>query len=140
MKIFDSHTHLNDDQLMPDAAKYNQHAQQLGVVKLANVGSNTKLNNASLALAHQFDNMYSIIGWHPEDSIYFHQKEADELIQQLADDKVVALGEIGMDFYQQQSLKESRNGCFANKSKLPNSLNCRFRCIIEMRLKIPIAF
>lgn len=131
MKIFDSHTHLNDDQLMPDAAKYNQHAQQLGVVKLANVGSNTKLNNASLALAHQFDNMYSIIGWHPEDSIYFHQKEADELIQQLADDKVVALGEIGMDFYQQQSPKRIQERVFreqieiAKQLKLPISVHNR---------------
>ncbi|MGF2384362.1 TatD family hydrolase [Lentilactobacillus otakiensis] len=103
MKIFDSHTHLNDEHLYPEADKYFKHAQNLGVVKIANVGSNQKLNDLSLELSAKYPDMYSIIGWHPEDSIYYHEEQEKLLIEQLQSPKVVALGEIGLDYHQTTS-------------------------------------
>ncbi|GAA3184028.1 TatD family hydrolase [Lentilactobacillus kefiri] len=100
MKIFDSHTHLNDEHLYPEADKYFKHAQSLGVVKIANVGSNQKLNDLSLELSAKYADMYSIIGWHPEDSIYYHEEQEKLLIEQLQSPKVVGLGEIGLDYHQ----------------------------------------
>ncbi|GAD17515.1 TatD family hydrolase [Lentilactobacillus otakiensis DSM 19908 = JCM 15040] len=103
MKIFDSHTHLNDEHLYPEADKYFKHAQNLGVAKIANVGSNQKLNDLSLELSAKYPDMYSIIGWHPEDSIYYHEEQEKLLIEQLQSPKVVALGEIGLDYHQTTS-------------------------------------
>ena len=131
MKIFDSHTHLNDSQLFPDAKQYQDHAKKLGVVKIANVGSNTELNARSLELAHEYTDMYSIIGWHPEDSLGFDQSAADLLVDQLADPKVVAVGEIGMDFYQTTASKKVQERVFreqieiAKQLKLPISVHNR---------------
>lgn len=131
MKIFDSHTHLNDSQLFPEAEQYQEHARKLGVVKIANVGSNTELNAKSLELAHQYADMYSILGWHPEDSLNFDQQAADVLIEQLADPKAVAVGEIGMDFYQTTSPKKVQERVFreqiqiAKQLKLPISVHNR---------------
>lgn len=106
MKIFDSHTHLNDEHLYPEADRYFKHAQNLGVVKIANVGSNQKLNDLSLELSARYPDMYSIIGWHPEDSIYYHEEQEKLLIEQLQSPKVVALGEIGLDYHQTTSPRE----------------------------------
>ncbi|AQW21702.1 hydrolase TatD [Lentilactobacillus curieae] len=103
MKIFDSHTHLNDDILYQDVEGYFAHAQKLGVKKIANVGSNQKLNERSLELADKYPDMYSIIGWHPEDAIYFKDEQEKWLVKNLENERVVAIGEIGLDYYQTAS-------------------------------------
>ncbi len=123
MKIFDSHTHLNDSQLYPQADQYFQHAQNLGVVKIANVGSNQKLNDLSLELAAQYDDMYSIIGWHPEDSIHYHEAEEKLLIEQLQSPKVVALGEIGLDYHQTTSPREVQKRVFKRQIDIAKQLH-----------------
>ncbi|WP_429970496.1 TatD family hydrolase [Fructilactobacillus sp. Tb1] len=106
MKIFDSHTHLNGEQFDGHVKEYFDHAKKLGVVKVANVGSNYDLNQRAIELAHEYDDMYAIVGWHPEDSIHYDAAAETKLEEQLADDKVVALGEIGMDFFQKTSPKD----------------------------------
>ncbi|EPC71157.1 putative deoxyribonuclease YabD, partial [Lacticaseibacillus paracasei subsp. paracasei Lpp126] len=98
MDIFDSHTHLNDTPYQGKEAEYIENARQLGVKKMAIVGSDTALNAGALALAHQYDNLYAIVGWHPESSKDYDAAKEALLIKQLADSKVVALGEIGLDY------------------------------------------
>ncbi|MBV0929631.1 TatD family hydrolase [Lentilactobacillus sp. IMAU92037] len=123
MKIFDSHTHLNDETLYPEAAKYFKHAQNLGVVKLANVGSNQALNDRSLELAAHYPDMYSIIGWHPEDSIYYHEEQEKLLIEQLQSPKVVALGEIGLDYHQTTSPRHIQKEVFKHQIDIAKQLH-----------------
>lgn len=123
MKIFDSHTHLNDETLYPEAAKYFKHAQNLGVVKLANVGSNQALNDRSLELAAHYPDMYSIIGWHPEDSIYYHEEQEKLLIEQLQSPKVVALGEIGLDYHQTTSPRHIQKKVFKHQIDIAKQLH-----------------
>ncbi len=123
MKIFDSHTHLNDDHLYPEAEKYQDHAAKLGVVKLANVGSNQQLNDRSLELASRYNNMYAIIGWHPEDAIHFHTTERELLIEQLQQPKVVALGEIGLDYYQKTTPVDTQKQVFREQLDIAKQLH-----------------
>ncbi|WP_268913909.1 TatD family hydrolase [Lentilactobacillus sp. SPB1-3] len=131
MKIFDSHTHLNDDALYEDVNGYFEHAQKLGVEKIANVGSNQVLNERSIALAEQHADMYSIIGWHPEDAIYFKEEQEQWLIDQLSNPKVVAIGEIGLDYYQTTSPRAVQKAVFkrqleiAKEYHLPVSIHNR---------------
>lgn len=123
MKIFDSHTHLNDEHLYPEAAKYFKHAQNLGIVKLANVGSNQQLNDRSLELAAQYPDMYSIIGWHPEDSIHYHEQQEQLLIEQLQSQKVVAVGEIGLDYHQTTSPRDVQKRVFKRQIDIAKQLH-----------------
>jgi len=58
----------------------------------------SKINDLSLELSAKYADMYSIIGWHPEDSIYYHEEQEKLLIEQLQSPKVVGLGEIGLDY------------------------------------------
>ncbi|GAY74214.1 putative deoxyribonuclease YcfH [Lentilactobacillus kosonis] len=131
MKIFDSHTHLNDDMLYKDVTSYFNHAQKLGVKKIANVGSNQKLNERSIELAEQHPDMYAIIGWHPEDSIYFKEDQEQWLIDQLTNPKVIAIGEIGLDYYQTNAPRSIQKAVFkrqleiAKEYHLPVSIHNR---------------
>ncbi|EEI19772.1 hydrolase, TatD family [Lentilactobacillus buchneri ATCC 11577] len=123
MKIFDSHTHLNDDHLYSQADRYAEHAKSLGVVKLANVGSNQVLNDRSLALSAKYNDMYSIIGWHPEDSIHFHDEQKQLLIEQLQSPKVIAVGEIGLDYYQTTSPRSIQKRVFKDQIDIAKQLH-----------------
>lgn len=123
MQIFDSHTHLNDDDLLNNIDQYVEHAERLGVSKLANVGSNQKLNQKSIELAHKYSNMYSIIGWHPEDAIDFGEEQEKWLIDNLSDPKVVALGEIGLDYHQDRSPKDVQKSVFKRQIEIAKQMH-----------------
>ena len=122
MDIFDSHTHLNDTPYQGKEAEYIENARQLGVKKMAIVGSDTALNAGALALAHQYDNLYAIVGWHPESSKDYDAAKEALLIKQLADSKVVALGEIGLDYHWDTSPREIQRRVFRRQLEIARSL------------------
>ena len=112
MDIFDSHTHLNDTPYHGKEASYIEAARKLGVKKMAIVGSDTTLNAGALQLAHQYVNLYAIVGWHPESSKDYDAAKEAVLLEQLADPKVVALGEIGLDYHWNTSPREIQRRVF----------------------------
>jgi TatD DNase family protein len=123
MRIFDSHTHLNDNAFRGNVKEYIEHAAKLGVTKMAIVGSNRQMNEEAIALAHQYDNLYAIVGWHPEDALNYDDKEELILRKQLKDPKVVALGEIGLDYFQQVTPKKVQLKVFKRQIKIAKELD-----------------
>lgn len=123
MDIFDSHTHLNDTPYHGKEASYIEAARQLGVKKMAIVGSDTTLNAGALQLAHQYANLYAIVGWHPESSKDYDAAKEAVLLEQLADPKVVALGEIGLDYHWNTSPREIQRRVFRRQLELARSLH-----------------
>lgn len=123
MQIFDSHTHLNDDAFRDNVAAYIDHAKRLGVTKMAIVGSNRAMNEEAIELAHQYDNLYAIIGFHPEEALNYNDEEEALLRQQLTDEKVVGLGEIGLDYYQNQAPKAAQFNVFKRQIKIAQEMN-----------------
>lgn len=123
MKIFDSHTHLNDEAFLGQEATYVQRAAQLGAVKMAMVGSNTKLNAGALKLAADFPQLYAIIGWHPEDAKDFDAVAEQELRQQLQLPKVIAVGEIGLDYHWDTSPRDVQRTVFRKQLALAKELD-----------------
>lgn len=131
MHIFDSHTHLNDDAFWGNEQKYIEHAQKLGVIATAQVGSNTILNERAIQLAEKYPHTYAIVGWHPEDAKDFHEAERIKLLEQLRNPKVVALGEIGLDYHWDTSPQKVQRQVFeeqlqiAIEQNLPISIHNR---------------
>ncbi|KRM71292.1 TatD family hydrolase [Lacticaseibacillus brantae] len=131
MEIFDSHTHLNDTPYAGHEAEYVADAKQLGVTEMAIVGSDTGLNDGALTLAHEFDNLYAIVGWHPESAKDYTPATEAILEQQLQDDKVVALGEIGLDYHWDSSPRDVQKRVFerqlaiAREQHIPVSIHSR---------------
>ena len=103
LKIYDSHTHLNDDCFYHDVPAYLARARHYGVVTMNMVGSNQVLNERALQLAHQYSELRAIVGWHPEDAKDYAQKAQTTLRAQLVDSCVVGIGEIGLDYHRATS-------------------------------------
>lgn len=131
-QIYDSHTHLNDTPFYDDVPAFENRAAHYGVTQMNIVGSNAVLNQRALTLGRQYPNLHPIIGWHPEDIKDFSAAAKAELWQQLQDPRVVAVGEIGLDYYNdQQSPHDRQQALFAEQLewarqlKLPVSIHCR---------------
>ena len=110
--IFDSHTHLNAEQFNEDIPETIQRAQEMGVTKMAVVGFDTPTIEKSLQLSHDYPNIYSIIGWHPTEAGSYTKEIENKLQEQLTLPKVVALGEIGLDYHWMEDPKEVQDKVF----------------------------
>ncbi|WP_223703294.1 TatD family hydrolase [Sutcliffiella deserti] len=123
--LFDTHVHLNADQYEDDLQEVIDRAQQEKVTNMVVVGFDRKTIKRAMELVEQYDFIYAAVGWHPVDAI--DMKEEDlEWIEQLAQhDKVVAIGEMGLDYHWDKSPKEIQKEVFrkqirlAKKVKLP---------------------
>ncbi|WP_407894805.1 TatD family hydrolase [Lacticaseibacillus sp. N501-2] len=123
MQIFDSHTHLNDTPYAGQEAQFVQQAADLDVKKMAIVGSDTNLNAGAMRLAAEFSNLYAIVGWHPESSKDYTPAAEKLLMAQLADDKTVALGEIGLDYHWNTSPREIQRRVFKRQLAIARDLH-----------------
>ncbi|WP_395387376.1 TatD family hydrolase [Pediococcus parvulus] len=123
MQLFDSHTHLNDPAFLGHEKAYIEHAHKLGIQKMAMVGSNAEFNASAIKLAHQYEDIYAVVGWHPEDSKYFHEDQAEILRAQLQNSKVVALGEIGLDYYETKSPRKIQRRVFEEQLELASKVH-----------------
>lgn len=123
MQIFDSHTHLNDEPYAGQEAEYVQNAADLGVTEMAIVGSDTNLNAGAVRLSQQFKNLYAIVGWHPESAKDYTPAAEKLLLEQLALDKTVAMGEIGLDYHWDTSPRDVQRTVFKRQLELAAELN-----------------
>ena len=108
IEIFDTHTHLNVDNFAGKEQEEIDFAAELGVVKMNIVGFDKPTINKSLALSERYDQLYSTIGWHPTEAGSYSQEIEDMIVSQLDNPKVVALGEIGLDYYWMEDPKETQ--------------------------------
>ena len=67
IKIYDSHTHLNDEAFYGDVGAFLARAKHYGVTELNMIGSNRLLNDRALKLASTYPGLHAVIGFHPED-------------------------------------------------------------------------
>ncbi|MBA5255621.1 TatD family hydrolase [Enterococcus hirae] len=121
--IFDSHTHLNAEQFNDDIPETIERAKELGVTKMAVVGFNTPTIEKSLQLSHDYSNIYSIIGWHPTEAGSYTKDIEKKLQEQLTMPKVVALGEIGLDYYWMEDPKEVQAEVFRRQIAIAKEMN-----------------
>lgn len=129
--IFDTHTHLNTEQFKDDVPETIARAQELGVTEMAVVGFDPATIEKSLELSHDYADIYSIIGWHPTEAGSYSKEIERELQEKLTLPKVVALGEIGLDYYWMEDPKDVQATVFrrqiaiAREMKLPISVHTR---------------
>lgn len=129
--IFDSHTHLNIEQFDKDISATISRAKEVGVTKMAVVGFDKLTIEKSLQLSRDYPNIYSIIGWHPTEVASYTKVIEKKLQEQLTQPKVVALGEIGLDYHWMESPKEVQLKIFrrqisiAKEIGLPISVHTR---------------
>jgi TatD DNase family protein len=101
MKLFDSHAHLDFEPLSTEKAEVVERAYKAGVERILNVGTSVRKSEEAAEIADMFPIVYAAVGIHPHDAeVTVDVESAVEKIRELAaQDKVVAIGEIGLDFF-----------------------------------------
>lgn len=129
--LFDTHTHLNAEQFNNDIPETIKKAAEHDVTRMAVVGFDTPTIDKSLALSQEYDHIYSIVGWHPTESHSYTDAIEEKLYHQLQLPKIVAMGEMGLDYHWPDSTKEEQFEAFrrqiriAKELKLPVSIHNR---------------
>jgi len=120
--LTDSHTHLNAEQFNEDREEVIQRALEAGVTRIVNVGFNRETIPSSIALAEQYDFIYSTVGWHPVDAIDMQPGDLAWIEELCKHEKVVAIGEIGLDYYWDKSPKDVQQRVFRDQIRLARKL------------------
>ncbi|WP_208559897.1 TatD family hydrolase [Marinilactibacillus kalidii] len=121
--FFDTHTHLNVDQFKGEETALIEEARKQQVNKMAIVGFDTPTIDKALQLSRDHEGVYAIIGWHPTDSETYSDEVEEKLIQQLKLPKVVAMGEMGLDYYWDTASKKAQHEAFKRQISVAKSMN-----------------
>ncbi|MBE6632668.1 MAG: TatD family deoxyribonuclease [Ruminococcaceae bacterium] len=135
--FFDSHAHYYDERFYSEENEQGAEAllQVLfseGLLGVINVGTNEKTNRIAIEQAKHFQKMYVAVGIHPEDMAH-SELTLDEQMEDLRglvcdaiarkENKIVAIGEIGLDYYWEPYDKEKQKTCFERQMELAQELD-----------------
>ncbi|AJY74912.1 TatD family hydrolase [Paenibacillus beijingensis] len=118
MNLIDTHTHLDNPKFDNDREAVIERAQAAGVTKLLNVGFNRETIPTTIALAEKYPFIYAIVGWHPVDAIEMREGDLEWIEELTAHPKVVAVGEIGLDYHWDTSPKDVQQRVFREQIRL----------------------
>lgn len=116
--LIDTHAHLNAAAFDEDRHDVIRRAVEQEISRIVNVGFNRETIPSSLALAEQYDFIYSTVGWHPTDAKDMTQEDLEWIESLCSHKKVVAIGEIGLDYYWDTSPKEVQDRVFREQIRL----------------------
>jgi TatD DNase family protein len=122
MALIDSHTHLDFPQFDTDREAVIARAREAGLAAILNVGADLPSSRAAVALAEQYDFIYAAVGVHPHDARTVTPAVLDELRALARHPKVVAVGEIGLDYYRDLSPRPVQRQVFADQLALATEL------------------
>ena len=133
MKIIDTHCHLNDETLFKELNNVISRALNAGVEKMVVVGWDKSSSELAIKIAEQYDFIYAVIGFHPENIFDIDEKTLYETLNLCKHTKVVGIGEIGLDYHWTKEPKNRelqkeyfiKQIEFANKVGLPISIHSR---------------
>ena len=94
--LFDTHAHYDDARFNDDRFEVMKNLPQNGVAFTVNIGTNLETSKLSIEYAKKFEHIYATVGYHPECA---DKLDIDALRKLAKEDKVVAIGEIGLDYY-----------------------------------------
>lgn len=123
--LFDTHAHLNAEQFDEDLEEVVARAKHDGVENMVIVGFDRPTIEKAMELIERYEFMYASVGWHPVDAIDMTDEDLAWIEELAAHPKVVAIGEMGLDYYWDKSPKEIQKEVFrkqirlAKKVKLP---------------------
>lgn len=123
MQLFDSHAHLDDDKFNADLKETVKKIAASDVSLLVDVGSNIKTSEKAIKIAEQYLFVYAAVGIHPCDAFETDEEQNMQHLRELAvHEKVVAVGETGLDYYWDDVDRETQKRGFIRQIALANEL------------------
>lgn len=126
MEFFDSHSHYNDEKFDIDRYEVIKNVYNSGVTKFITVGYNLESSKKAIEIAEKIDYTYCTVGISPNDipeSIEKWNEDLKELKKLLENKKIVAIGEIGLDYYWSKENKNLQKNIFISQIELANKYN-----------------
>jgi TatD DNase family protein len=123
MELIDTHCHLTFEQLAGDVENVLARSRATGVTGWVTIGTDPQHNRKAIELAGKFENMYATVGIHPHDAKDVTADTLPELKELAHSDKVVAIGETGLDFHYNFSKQPDQKRAFAAQLKIARELN-----------------
>ncbi len=120
--LIDSHAHLQLREFDGDIEGIMERAKENGVDYIVTVGLNLEDSRKAVALAEQYDSIYATVGVHPHDAKSIDETTYDSLRNLAERDKVVAYGEIGLDFFRNRSPGDIQIKRFGEQLELAGEL------------------
>lgn len=116
--MIDSHAHLDDRRFNYDRDMLIKNLEKNGVKRVYNIGANLDSSRRTLELAKKYDNIYAVVGIHPHNAKDFNEEIEKELLEMAKHEKVVALGEMGLDFYYDNSPRDVQKEVFLKQIEM----------------------
>ena len=101
--IFDTHAHYDDEVFDADREALLASMPENGVGLIVDPGCDLDTSRRAVEIAEQYPHVYAAVGWHPENCAPYTRESLDTLRAWAKDPKVVAIGEIGLDYYWEQN-------------------------------------
>lgn len=107
--IFDTHAHYDDERFNEDRYDILNGLKEKNVYALVNVGANMKGSRDSIALSEEVSFVYASVGVHPDEVGELSEEKMEELLKLSDSKKCVAIGEIGLDYYESEADAEKKD-------------------------------
>ena len=133
MNLTDTHCHLDYNKFDSDRAEVIQRATDSGLIRMLVPGLDHRSSAAAVRLAESSPNVYAAVGFHPTDLEEFSERTFQQVKELASHPKVVAIGEIGIDYYWVKENGKRAFECEALKQQLEFAKEINKPVIIHMR-------
>ncbi|SJZ97453.1 TatD DNase family protein [Cetobacterium ceti] len=122
MKLVDTHCHIDNEKFNEDRIEVIKRIEE-NLEFAVNIGYDLESSRRTLRLTRVYDCIYGTVGFHPTDISKYTEEAEKELEDMAREEKIVAIGEIGLDYYWMEDPKEKQQEIFRRQLKLAQKLN-----------------
>ncbi len=122
-KFIDSHAHLDDKRFDSDRDELIKSLYDNGIEVVLNPGADLKTSKNALLLAEKYSFIYAAVGCHPHDTKYMNDDTMNIFKEMAKSNKVIAIGEIGLDYYYDNSDRDTQRKWFREQIRLAKELD-----------------
>ncbi len=131
--LVDTHAHLDMPHFDADRDEVIARAAKAGVTRIVTIASDMPSSRAAIALAKRYEGVYATVGLHPNSAAEWEPTTLDELRELAAHPEVVAIGEIGLDYYWDAAPRDVQVQVF--QAQLDLAVEMGLPIVIHMRSK-----
>lgn len=121
--IIDSHAHLDDEKFDLDREEIIARLEEDKIMAVINPSCDLETTKKAVELSKKHERIYAMVGTHPHEARFYDQATRDEYIRLSKEGKVIAVGEIGLDYYYDLSDRQTQKEVFIDQIKLAKELN-----------------
>lgn len=122
MEYFDTHAHYNDEAFDQNREEILNKCKRENIKYIVNVGAGVKESLECINLANKYNFIYSAIGIHPYNAKEDKAQELYDMYNENDNKKIIAIGEIGLDYHYTKDDKKEQVKCFVEQIELANTL------------------